>query len=552
MRSLFNEVSNDLNIYMSYYSLDTYIDGKTTDSKLFEEFEKIKNRHDFNSVNKLIKKVKERLTDIFKKNNFFTVNLRFEVKSVDEEDKIKYRALHQPENLVDLISMVAILNVFKFENITQGLQLSEVSKSIPDNFYGSIPSAEINQLYEPWKSQYGKYTEQYVKHLKEYQSNKVYNSEVNLDIKNFFPSINPKIIISKIITEYKMAYHDYEIKMALEKLFNLKINGNDKQDYYKNNTIDSEQLMELEEKSLSIGIPQGLPQSYFFANIIMIEISEICDNYLPGKALYYVDDSVRFVNADSDYKLEEKIEKINYDIKKMEERLLDDYNELFNTNMENHDNIYGISIHPYEPDKVNSKTSISSISELGDLVVELYLPGLTRNIYFSDWELITSKQIESKLGVLSRLEALLKLVEKERKEKENIITLKKLNRIRKYLIYRLDINKYVLKNESIDIMSIIDALSNKSNKQKYEIIEEKLFLLKYKQFLSRSYDLKEIETVKLKMRELKLFDLFKIPEKFLKPIKFDDFQNIDSFLNIKAIHKYSFVYFNKNEKNISL
>src|SRR5690554_5486539 len=195
MRSLFNEVSNDLNIYMSYYSLDTYIDGKTTDSKLFEEFEKIKNRH------------------IFKKNNFFTVNLRFEVKSVDEEDKIKYRALHQPENLVDLISMVAILNVFKFENITQGLQLSEVSKSIPDNFYGSIPSAEINQLYEPWKSQYGKYTEQYVKHLKEYQSNKVYNSEVNLDIKNFFPSINPKIIISKIITEYKMAYHDYEIKM---------------------------------------------------------------------------------------------------------------------------------------------------------------------------------------------------------------------------------------------------------------------------------------------------------------------------------------------------
>src|SRR5690554_3753046 len=548
MRSLFNEVSNDLNIYMSYYSLDTYIDGKTTDSKLFEEFEKIKNRHDFNSVNKLIKKVKERLTDIFKKNNFFTVNLRFEVKSVDEEDKIKYRALHQPENLVDLISMVAILNVFKFENITQGLQLSEVSKSIPDNFYGSIPSAEINQLYEPWKSQYGKYTEQYVKHLKEYQSNKVYNSEVNLDIKNFFPSINPKIIISKIITEYKMAYHDYEIKMALEKLFNLKINGNDKQDYYKNNTIDSEQLMELEEKSLSIGIPQGLPQSYFFANIIMIEISEICDNYLPGKALYYVDDSVRFVNADSDYKLEEKIEKINYDIKKMEERLLDDYNELFNTNMENHDNIYGISIHPYEPDKVNSKTSVSSISELGDLVVELYLPGLTRNIYFSDWELITSKQIESKLGVLSRLEALLKLVEKERKEKENIITLKKLNRIRKYLIYRLDINKYVLKNESIDIMSIIDALSNKSNKQKYEIIEEKLFLLKYKQFLSRSYDLKEIETVKLKMRELKLFDLFKIPEKFLKPIKFDDFQNIDSFLNIKAIHKYSFVYFNKNEK----
>src|SRR5699024_5008636 len=61
------------------------------------------------------------------------------------------------------------------------------------------------------------------------------------------------------------------------------------------------------------GIAQGLPQSYFFGNICMINISQIFDEVYEGKSVYYVDDSYIYtdqkINDENDFK--KQLQKIN-------------------------------------------------------------------------------------------------------------------------------------------------------------------------------------------------------------------------------------------------
>ena len=65
------------------------------------------------------------------------------------------------------------------------------------------------------------------------------------------------------------------------------------------------------------GIPQGLPQSYFFGNLIMIGIAEIYDKFFDGEAIYYVDDSYIYTNRDIDKDVFKKVlEELNAELKK--------------------------------------------------------------------------------------------------------------------------------------------------------------------------------------------------------------------------------------------
>lgn len=84
---------------------------------------------------------------------------------------------------------------------------------------------------------------------------------------------------------------------------------------------------ELEESEMKFakGIAQGLPQSYFFGNICMIEISKIFQKYFDGESLFYVDDSVFFTNnIESVEDFESKLALINKEIK---EEFVDKYIE---------------------------------------------------------------------------------------------------------------------------------------------------------------------------------------------------------------------------------
>ena len=45
------------------------------------------------------------------------------------------------------------------------------------------------------------------------------------------------------------------------------------------------------------GLPQGLPHTYFLANIFMLLVQEKYSTVFPGEMLFYVDDSVIFTNG---------------------------------------------------------------------------------------------------------------------------------------------------------------------------------------------------------------------------------------------------------------
>ena len=74
----------------------------------------------------------------------------------------------------------------------------------------------------------------------------------------------------------------------------------------------------------ALGLPQGLPQSYFLANIIMMGIEKIYVKNIPGKMLFYVDDSVIFTNSiDGISDFDDKINRINKDIEDWANNLID-------------------------------------------------------------------------------------------------------------------------------------------------------------------------------------------------------------------------------------
>ena len=65
---------------------------------------------------------------------------------------------------------------------------------------------------------------------------------------------------------------------------------------------------------MNCGIPQGLPQSYFFGNLCMVEVKRMLmkDEFFKGEAFFYVDDLVIYIQAKlEDEEFKEKIKKLN-------------------------------------------------------------------------------------------------------------------------------------------------------------------------------------------------------------------------------------------------
>ena len=120
---------------------------------------------------------------------------------------------------------------------------------------------------EKWQTKYKEYTNEVIEHCRAYQQNHSYLTEVSLDIKNFFPSISPKMLYDYIVNKLSKTYEDDKdmLGMAVAKLLYFRIdkeNAEPWKDYYY--PVDTD-LTGVEEY-MNCGIPQGLPQSYFFSS----------------------------------------------------------------------------------------------------------------------------------------------------------------------------------------------------------------------------------------------------------------------------------------------
>ena len=266
----------------------------------------LSDKHNVELIETVIDSCQQKLKWIFEdKDNLFEAKVYFKLKNYDsKEQKLNFRPMHTAK-LTDLICMVSIMNCLMFDdNLDTGeRKLSDLSKLLPHNFYGNIPSTDVQFLFHKWQTKYKEYTEEVIEHCRAYQQNHSYLTEVSLDIKNFFPSISPKMLYDYIVRKLSKTYENDKgtLSMAVSKLLYFKIDKANVEpwvDYY----YPEETNVSGTTFYMSCGIPQGLPQSYFFGNLCMIEVKRLLmkDEFFKGDAYFYVDDSVIYIQSKLD------------------------------------------------------------------------------------------------------------------------------------------------------------------------------------------------------------------------------------------------------------
>ena len=306
----------------------------------------------------------------------------------------------------------------------------------------------LQYLFHRWQTKYKEYTENVITHCRRYQNNHNYLTEVSLDIKNFFPSISPKLLYNYIVEKLRPTYSEDlgVLKTAVAKLLYFKISPSDIErwkEYYYPDNFDAANA----ELYMTCGIPQGLPQSYFFGNLCMINIENILmkEEYFKGDAYFYVDDSVIYVQSalkEDDFK--RKIKHLNNDLRawciQNEEKESDISLYVSDEYIDFHCRIkYIIEFH--ENDKSIFTPIDTTENHLGPIA------NLTRETSISSKLSLNLDEIDDRISlgklnalndVISREIEILRHKEKEAGHSDNKVSsrLKLLKRFKKFFLYR--------------------------------------------------------------------------------------------------------------------
>ena len=469
---LFTSILDPRNIYAAIYSLESYVFDKgllqngnsvtLTNEKGkvvaqpeddLQLYVRLLDKFDMELIKCVIRLCTSRLKQVLgSEDELFEARVHFKLKKWDEESKqLKFRPLHTAP-LIDLICMVSILNCLMFEDdYEQGKRsLSDLSKLIPHNFYGNVPSVDVRHLFHPWQYKYKEYSERVIERCSQYRQTHAYQAEVSLDIKNFFPSIHPAYLFDFIIRKLRHQYMEEEqlqqLRMAVSKLLFFKLDASLLKpwikDYY------AREVKPKQGTYFTCGIPQGLPQSYFFGNLCMIAVRKklLHEDFFQGDAYFYVDDSVIYLQQElSEDKFRKRIQNLNLSL----QSLFQENDALWNR-MEGllpkacidfHSQLaYGIRFHENEKSTYIPIDEISTLTEL--------LVGVNRQTYAMNDLFWNRDELDDKAS-LDKLEALLKVIDDEiatlklRKKKEpsedyNVASrLKQMLRFRKFFLYRM-------------------------------------------------------------------------------------------------------------------
>lgn len=402
------------NIYHAIYSLNSYIfDFELLKEEDKERYYRLQDKFDEYYIKNTIEEVKKKITELIDENNsFIEAEVYFRPKKLNDEGKAVYRPLHTTD-LISQIAIVAMLHLLVYEiaDNEKKLFLSNVSRLLPGNFYGNRVSLNPQTLFKPWKQQYQRYIQNANEALKKYNSSLEYKYEVSLDLENFFPTIDPGLVYQLIMERLSVNIEgsDRELmKIVLIKLLicklKTKLSDKLKKDYYKSREKKNECIF---KENFVRGIPQGLPQSYFFGNICMIPIAEIFQKEFQGISYFYVDDSVIFTNDVKENDFGEQLDEINSNIKELEKKFLSKA-PLFPfpkciADMRDA-GLYGIQVHS-EKEMKASKSNFTRLAQLDKS--EVYLKCVSREAsqagndifkMYSDEEDII---LEKKMGVIS-------------------------------------------------------------------------------------------------------------------------------------------------------
>jgi hypothetical protein len=437
-----NILYSKLNIYKAIYCLDSGIFEERLLSKEDKQLLwKLKNKFNFNLIDDVIEDVRKKMDSILKNDELFEVEVYFKPKKYKSVNNREYRPIHS-STLINQITMITMLNILLFDYKTDEKQIinyttSSLSKLIPNNFYGNIPSEEEHEIFKPWKTMYTKYMYDANETFSKAYKDNEFSYEICLDLKNFFPSIDPYIIYYLIIDKLKIIYigEDFEfLKKIVYKLLNFKItNFEYPYEYYygKNIAHTKDKLL------YSKGIAQGLPQSYYFGNLCMVKIHKIFDNIFPGKSFYYVDDSYIYTSSlkenDEEQDFKNRLKEVNAKIDSVTKEIIKSKENVYiNLNNKVHDfqsNLeYNIEVH-----ESGGKSQLSYIKDPINLSTS-YLNSLTRQASMGGFDL---KHVFSDVedDILSnKFIALQDAIKKELSEIEDSINSKKYDKVKKQIL----------------------------------------------------------------------------------------------------------------------
>lgn len=492
--SIRNKLFSKQNIYLALYSVDSYISNRELlDKEDKEALKRLRDKFDEPNIEKWIEKVEKRLHQLIDDVYYLQAKIFFKPKKYDDKnDKVIFRPLHSA-SLLDQITAVAMLNILIYDfDANNKISMSNLSRLIPHNFYGNRVAYEPERLFKPWQEQYEQYTSKANDYYKVFHENGEYKWEVNLDLENFFPSINPICLYNYIVQQIPVEYIEDDKNMLckiLEKLIFVEIEKISKEDL--RIYLDGEKSKSCR---FAIGLPQGLPQSYFLANLFMVEIEKFYKDVLPGEMVFYVDDSAIFTNEINDIEdLEQKIKIINENIAKWANDLYEQSKEpisfeLYSFVVENID-LYGINIHP-----PGDKSTISNIAD--GKKGEAYIHCIGRETSKTAFDINTSFSDEESKILLNKTECILQVIKRELRQIDNELNdkqlteedkkykesyKKKLVRYKKFFKYRNKDLRYrekrdtqSLQNELLQDLKFLDEDNDKkeSVKEFFELYNE--------------------------------------------------------------------------------
>ena len=352
------------------------------------------------NISTVIQDVQNQILKLIKRDDeFFRINVFFKPKGVKGGDTL-FRPIHTAK-LVDQIAMVAMLQVLVYEINSDGKLIpSELSRMLPSNFYGNRIAFDGAHLFKPWQEQYHQYTSDANERLILFAKTSQYRYEVNLDLENYFPSIDPIVIFSFLSQRFPMKWSTDErltAKTILRKLLFFKLNTLNSVEFtwYCNQALQRPTAASLYAK----GLPQGLPHTYFLANIFMLLVQEKYSTVFPGEMLFYVDDSVIFTNGWTGKKLtqlsfDRAIQQLNKEIHIAECKLREFYQNdpILPKDYSYTPEFFGVTVH-----SSNGKSIYSEIDDAKDNIKERYLRGLTRetsNIGFDIATIFSDEDVE--------------------------------------------------------------------------------------------------------------------------------------------------------------
>ncbi len=478
MKKLRERLLSEKNIFLAVYLANSWLlNPELLEENDYQAFWNLRDVFNKENISRTINGVQSRLEQILdEKDVFFKTNVYFKPKNQKDGETV-FRPLHTA-SLIDQIAMVAMLQILVYEIGSENQLIpSELSKMLPSHFYGNRISYDGKSLFKPWKEQYHAYIEKANETLIARIKEGTQGYEVNLDLQNFFPSIDPTVLFQFIRSKLpqKWTGEDREIaEVILRKLLLFELEPLDAQEW--NWYCGAAEAPRPESRIFAKGQPQGLPHTYFIANLFMLLIQEEYKKVFPGKMLFYVDDSVIFTDETRDVHLDESsftalIEKLNENIRYAENRLRaeNDDTDFLPRDYPFQPKDFGVTVH--DP---NGKSMFASIEDAQQNSGELYLRGLSRETSNMSFDLSTMFSDEDVEIMLSRTkcihekvcEALSHLSEEDA---DTAIRRKKLLRYKKFFSYRKTILHYRSEGKLKDLMNeVVSIISIRAGGQSLE------------------------------------------------------------------------------------